>query len=68
MDVIDIDWTSFTNKSSVISSIMASMESVWLTTAVQMICVEATRESGANASMQESRRWRGGYDWILHGP
>ncbi len=34
MDVIDIDWTSSTNKSSVISSMIASMESVWLTTAV----------------------------------
>ena len=59
-----IDWTSSAKRSSVISSMIASMDSVWLTTAVQMICVEATSESGANASMQESRRWRGGYDWI----
>ena len=59
-----MDCTSSVKSSSVISSMMASMESVWLTTAVQMICVEATSESGANASMQESHRWRGGYDWI----
>ena len=59
-----MDWTSSVNNSSVISSMMASMDNVWLTTAVQMICVEATSESGANASMQASRRWRGGYDLI----
>ena len=35
-----MDWTSSVKSSSVISSMMASMESVWLTTAVQMICVE----------------------------
>ena len=32
-----MDWTSSVKSSSVISSMMASMESVWLTTAVQMI-------------------------------
>ena len=37
MEVMLIDWTSSANKSSVISSMMASMESVWLTTAVQII-------------------------------
>ena len=64
MEVMLIDWTSSAKRSSVISSMIASMDSVWLTTAVQMICVEATSESGANESMPESRRWRGGYDWI----
>ena len=37
MEVMLIDWTSSANKSSVISSMMASMDSVWLTTAVQII-------------------------------
>ena len=40
MDVMLMDWTSSVNSSSVISSMMASMDRVWLTTAVQMICVE----------------------------
>ena len=32
-----MDWTSSVKSSSVISSMMASMESVWFTTAVQII-------------------------------
>ena len=40
MLVMLMDWTSSVNNSSVISSMMASMESVWFTTAVQIICVE----------------------------
>ena len=40
MEVMLIDCTSSAKRSSVISSMIASMESVWLTTAVQMICVE----------------------------
>ena len=42
MEVMLIDWTSSAKRSSVISSMIASMDSVWLTTAVQMICVERT--------------------------
>ncbi len=37
MEVMLIDWTSSAKRSSVISSMIASMDSVWLTTAVQMI-------------------------------
>ena len=56
-----IDWTSSANKSSVISSMIASMDSVWLTTAVQMICVERTpsRRVDSHAATSRASRRRG---------
>ena len=70
MEVMLMDWTSSANKSSVISSMMASMESVWLTTAVQMICVERTpsrnclpslaRRVDSHATLMRPRRGRRG--------
>ncbi len=60
MEVMLIDWTSSAKRSSVISSMIASMDSVWLTTAVQMIfCTPVwnglRRETAAASG--ETRAW-----------